>query len=197
MTEVGQPRPIVAVTGGIGAGKSRFCAILGETYGIRVYDCDRAAKRIMAEDEGVKAALCDITGGEAYKGGILQKRVLAAYILASESNKAAVDGIVHPAVAADFMSSGLSWLESAILFGSGFHKRVPVDFTICVSAPVWERARRIMERDGLTHAKAMQWIAMQQPQGEVEALADAVVYNTDGCDLGKRAKEIMGLIGKL
>ena len=36
----------VAVTGGIGSGKSYVCRIFGEK-GIRVYDCDSAAKRLM------------------------------------------------------------------------------------------------------------------------------------------------------
>ena len=37
----------VAVTGGIGCGKSFICQML-EHRGIHVYDCDKAAKRIMS-----------------------------------------------------------------------------------------------------------------------------------------------------
>ena len=37
----------VAITGGIGSGKSYVCTLLGER-GIAVYDCDAAAKRLMA-----------------------------------------------------------------------------------------------------------------------------------------------------
>lgn len=39
----------IAITGGIGSGKSFFCREL-EKRGIKVYDCDAAAKRLMATD---------------------------------------------------------------------------------------------------------------------------------------------------
>ena len=42
-------KSIVAITGGIGAGKSHVCRLLRQR-GIVVYDCDEAAKRLMRED---------------------------------------------------------------------------------------------------------------------------------------------------
>ena len=39
-------RQLIAITGGIGSGKSYVCQLL-EKHGIKVYDCDAAAKRLM------------------------------------------------------------------------------------------------------------------------------------------------------
>lgn len=87
----------------------------------------------MACDEQLQDQLQQLVGKEVYLNGVLQKRVLAAYLLKSEHNKQAVDEIVHPAVAADFLRSDYQWLESAILFDSGFNRRVTFDFVVCVS----------------------------------------------------------------
>ena len=56
--------------------------------------------------------------------GIFNKQELAQFILKSDANRIAVNNIIHPAVAEDFMNSGYDWLESAILFDSGFDKRI-------------------------------------------------------------------------
>ena len=169
-------RQLIAITGGIGSGKSYVCQLL-EKHGIKVYDCDAAAKRLMRTSATLRQQLRQLVGPQVYRGCILQKRVLAEFLLASEANKQAVNEIVHPAVALDFIESGYQWLESAILFDSGFHRRVPFSFVVCVSAPEDVRVQRIMARDGISEAKALEWIHRQMPQEQVEALSDFVVVN--------------------
>lgn len=73
----------VAVTGGIGSGKSYVCRLI-ESRGIKVYDCDSAAKRIMASSDEIKAQLCDVVGDKVLSGGRINKTVLASYLLKSE-----------------------------------------------------------------------------------------------------------------
>ena len=169
-------RPLIAITGGIGSGKSYVCQLL-EKHGIKVYDCDAAAKRLMRTSATLRQQLCQLVGPQVYRGCILQKRVLAEFLLASEANKQAVNEIVHPAVALDFIESDYQWLESAILFDSGFHRRVPFSFVVCVSAPEAVRVQRIMARDGISEAKALEWIHRQMPQEQVEAQSDFVIVN--------------------
>ena len=113
----------IAITGGIGSGKSYVCGLLNER-GLRVYDCDAAARRLMNEDLELQRSLQHLVGEQVFLHGELQKNVLAQYILASEANRQAVNDVVHPAVAADFKQSGYTWLESAILFDSGFARRI-------------------------------------------------------------------------
>lgn len=169
-------RQLIAITGGIGSGKSYVCQLL-EKHGIKVYDCDAAAKRLMRTSAMLRQQLRQLVGPQVYRGCILQKRVLAEFLLASEANKQAVNEIVHPAVACDFIESDYQWLESAILFDSGFHRRVPFSFVVCVSAPEDVRVQRIMARDGISEAKALEWIHRQMPQEQVEAQSDFVIVN--------------------
>jgi dephospho-CoA kinase len=169
-------RQLIAITGGIGSGKSYVCQLL-EKRGIKVYDCDTAAKRLMRTSATLRQQLRQLVGPQVYRGCILQKRVLAEFLLASEANKQAVNEIVHPAVALDFIESDYQWLESAILFDSGFHRRVPFSFVVCVSAPEDVRVQRIMARDGISEAKALEWIHRQMPQEQVEEQSDFVIVN--------------------
>lgn len=169
-------RQLIAITGGIGSGKSYVCQLL-EKHGIKVYDCDAAAKRLMRTSATLRQQLRQLVGPQVYRGCILQKRVLAEFLLASEANKQAVNEIVHPAVARDFIESDYQWLESAILFDSGFHRRVPFTFVVCVSAPEAVRVQRIMARDGISEAKALEWIHRQMPQEQVEGLSNFVIHN--------------------
>lgn len=169
-------RQLIAITGGIGSGKSYVCQLL-EKHGIKVYDCDAAAKRLMRTSATLRQQLRQLVGPQVYRGCILQKRVLAEFLLASEANKQAVNEIVHPAVALDFIESDYQWLESAILFDSGFHRRVSFSFVVCVSAPEAVRVQRIMARDGISEAKALEWIHRQMSQEQVEAQSDFVIVN--------------------
>lgn len=166
----------IAITGPIGSGKSYVCRELAR-HGIDVYDCDAAAKRLMRQDRSLQHALQSLVGEEVYREGTLQKAVLARFILSGERQKQAVNDVVHPAVAIDFEQSGMDWLESAILFESGFHRRTRLDRVVCVTAPEELRIRRVMERDHIDKDKARQWVTAQMPQKEMMAQSDYVIVN--------------------
>lgn len=93
----------IAITGGIGSGKSFVCKRLND-YGIEVYDCDSAAKRLWATDETLQRRLREIVGDDVYINNVLQKRVLAQYLLRSDDNKLTIDNLIHPAVARDYLA---------------------------------------------------------------------------------------------
>ena len=183
----------IAITGGIGSGKSYVCRLLGDR-GITVYDCDAAAKRLMHTSEALQHSLRQLVGADVYDGTQLQKAVLASYILASEANKQAVNDIVHPAVAADFESSGLTWLESAILFDSQIDRRVSFDRVVCVSAPLEVRLARVMSRDGIGRAKALEWVGRQMSQDEVERRSDFVIVNDGSADLDSQLTQLLSAV---
>lgn len=177
-----------AITGGIGSGKSYVCRIL-QDYGIEVYDCDAGAKRLMRSDRTLQRRLSEAVGTEVFPDGILDKAVLAKFLLSSEENNRIVNGIVHPAVADDFACSGMSWLESAILFEADFQKYV--DRVVCVSAPLEVRIQRIMHRDGISHEQAVEWIARQMPQEEKERRSDYVIVNDGVQPLDEQIERIL------
>lgn len=176
---------IVAITGGIGAGKT-FVSEKISSIGIKVYDCDDAAKHIMRSSDEIRQQLCQLIGEDAYTDSILNKSVVARFILKSEANKQSVNAIVHPAVAKDFEKSGLHWLESAILFDSHFNELTHIDFTVCVSAPIETRISRIVIRDAITPEKAKEWIDKQMPQEKMISLSDYVIINDGQHDIDKQ-----------
>ena len=144
---------IIGITGGIGSGKSTIARELVKR-GFAVYDCDREAKRIIAENPDVQKEIIDLLGKEAfiyhlssiiYNTDYVAKRVFADPHLLKELNR-----IVHPAVKADILSSFTShlsplFLESAILFESGLN--LLCNRIIVIDAPEDIRIARTIARD--------------------------------------------------
>lgn len=186
----------VGITGGIGSGKSYVCRLLAER-GIEVYDCDRAAKRLMRESESLRQQLIALIGPEAYEPSEpypLNKKVVAAFLLASESNARALDAIVHPAVFQDFLQSGCQWVESAILYESGLDRLV--DRVVVVTAPQELRIQRVMERDHISREKALEWIGCQMSQEEVIQRADFEILNDGIADLSQQIEKIIDSLSR-
>lgn len=178
-----------AITGGIGSGKSFVCARLA-ARGIEVYDCDRAAKRLINGSPDIRRRLTELIGTGTYTpDGRLDKGVVASFLLASEANTKAIDDIVHPAVAQDFIASGAEWMECALLFQSGFDRLV--DRTIVVTAPESVRINRIMVRDSITEEKAREWLTRQWPQEKVRLLADYEITNDGSLDVDTQLDSIL------
>ena len=169
------------ITGGIGSGKSYVCKLLAQR-GIEVYDCDAAAKRLIRTSPRLRQQLKALIGS-------LDKAAISRFLLANEENQQAVNAIVHPAVFQDFEESGMLWMESAILFESGADKLV--DRVVVVTAPEEIRIGRVMQRDGITREKALQWIARQWPQEQVIARADFEIVNDGQADLNSQIEKLL------
>lgn len=180
----------IAVTGGIGSGKSYVCQLLAQ-HGVKVYDCDSAAKRLMRTSSALQHQLSELVGDEVFPMGVLNKELLSRFIVASEENAHKVNGIVHPAVARDYLDSGCQWLESAILFESGFYTRVHFDYIVCVTAPLDVRISRIMSRDGVRIQRAQEWINRQMPQEDKIAKSHFQIINDGNADLQKQIETIL------
>lgn len=178
----------IGITGGIGSGKSYVCHKLAER-GITVYDCDSAAKRLMRTSPVIMESLTKLIGEGTYTEGRLDKAKVAAFLLASESNAKAIDAIVHPAVAEDFKLSGARWMECAIIYESGFDHLV--DMVVAVTAPESLRLQRVMVRDGITEAKAREWMARQLPQAEVERRCDYTIINDGLHDIDIQIEQLI------
>ena len=172
------------ITGGIGSGKSYVCRLLKER-GIRVYDCDSEAKRMMTSSPTLRRQLTRLIGPETYFKKIiagtrkteylLNKPLIARFLMSSPENAEALEDIVHPAVFDDYLKSGIEWVESAILFESGLNHFV--DRIVVVTAPEEVRIARIMERDSISRDKALEWINRQLPQDYLVSHADCIITN--------------------
>ena len=184
----------VAITGGIGSGKSYVCKLL-QQRGINIYDCDQAAKWLIRTSPDIRRQLTMLIGSEAYlgedgQGGwILNKAVVAQILLGSEANAHAIDDIVHPAVFHDFETSGMQWLESAILYESGMDKLV--NRVIVVTAPQEVRIQRVMQRDGISREKVLEWMSRQWSQDEIRQRADYEIINDGQADLNEQIEQLL------
>lgn len=170
----------VGITGGIGSGKSTLCQLL-TAFGASLYDSDSRAKSLMAEDERLHDALSDEFGAECYNDEGLNRSFLASKVFGDEEALRRLNAIVHPAVRADFrrwaaeQRSEYVILESAILFESGFDSEV--DTTIAVLAPLEERLRRTVERDGVSREDVLRRISHQLSDDELHSRADRTIVN--------------------
>lgn len=184
----------IAITGGIGSGKSYVCKLL-KARGIEVYDCDAGAKHVLATSAEVRRRLTELIGADAYMAdGRFNKAVVASFLLVSEDNKKAINAIVHSAVMDDFISSGKAWMESAILFESGCDRFV--DKVVAVTAPDDVRISRIMMRDNITRAKAQEWIDCQMSQEEIRRRSDFELINDGRQDVESQIEDIINNILK-
>ena len=176
----------IGITGGIGSGKSYVSNLLRQKFGIPVYDCDKEAKRLTAEDEEIRQRLIALVGPEVFAGGGLNKQLLADYLFADVEHASAVNAIIHPIVLLDFEKWAADngqqttvGLESAILYESGFN--ASVDYVLFVDAPEDVRLRRAMLRDNASEAQIRARMKMQRP--ELHRLqADFIIDNSTDND---------------
>ena len=75
---------VIAITGGIGSGKSVVSAIL-RAMGYYVYDSDKEAKRIMHTNASVTALIKTEFGVESYCGESLNRPYLAGIVFGNDA----------------------------------------------------------------------------------------------------------------
>ena len=98
---------IIGITGGIGSGKSTIARALA-ARGYAIYDCDKEAKRIIAEDQEVQQHIIALFGKEAFVNGVYNTAYVASRVFAEPELLKQLNGIVHPAVKADIERSDFS-----------------------------------------------------------------------------------------
>ena len=143
----------VAITGGIGSGKSKVVELLAQR-GVAAYDSDSRAKALMASSPELREQIIECFGSEAYDGEAVNRRYLAERVFNDKEALTKLNAIVHPAVMADFErwaegeEGNYVVMESAILFEAGLEGSF--DATVSVMAPEELRLERAMKRDGAT-----------------------------------------------
>ncbi len=151
---------IIGITGGIGSGKSTIARALA-ARGYAVYDCDKEAKRIIAENKDVQQQIIELLGEEAFEEvpstkGQRTKAYNTAYVaqcvFAEPQLLKKLNEIVHPAVREDIKKIRIKnnelkiiFIESAILQEAGLDTLC--DKIIVVEAPEKVRIERTIARD--------------------------------------------------
>ena len=173
----------IGITGGIGTGKSTICDIFA-LLGIPVYNADKAAKRLMATNEGLKKQLIATFGTAAFTNtGDLDTTYIANKVFTDEKALKHLNALVHPAVLADFdqwcsqQQAPYVLKEAALLIESGSYKQC--DFTILVESPLALRIQRLLSRDNSSEAQIRARIANQLPEEEKAKVANYLLLNDE------------------
>lgn len=142
---------IIAITGGIGAGKSIVSRML-RAIGHDVYDCDSEAKHIMDTSAEIKQLIANEICAEAIEEGMINRQRLAEAVFADAALLDRLNAIVHAHVRADIerwaSTKEIAFVETAILYQSGLDRMVHEVWH--VDAPEAVRTERVMARSGLT-----------------------------------------------
>lgn len=173
----------VALTGGIGTGKSEVARLLA-SYGALVVDADVLAREVVAPGTSGFAEVVAEFGPEVLdpEGGI-DRTALGRVVFADDERRRALEAIVHPRVAqrsADLLAAAPTGsvvvYEVPLLVETGAHER-GYDAVVVVDADDEVRLARL-ERRGLPRQDALARIAAQADRATRLAAADHVVDNS-------------------
>lgn len=173
----------IAITGGIGSGKSVVSRMLG-IMGIPVYDCDSRAKFLMENDIYLRQTLTRLFGEECYDvQGKINRKWLASRIFIDKDAIKRVNDLVHPRVKDDFLRwaaerpENVVAVETAILFESGIND--VVDKTLLVWAGAETCIKRVERRSGMSRQQVLSRINNQMSVDELLLLCDYSIYNDE------------------
>lgn len=156
---------LIAITGGIGSGKSVISDIL-RAMGHKVYDCDTRAKALMDTDESIKDDLINLISIDAVRSDrTIDRKLLSEIVFNNPDALSRLNSIVHKAVRADLRrwrdtsSDKTVWVETAILYASRLDREV--DEVWEVTAPTELRVQRVMKRNSMSREQVLARISSQ------------------------------------
>jgi len=169
---------LIALTGGIGSGKSTVAAgwvRLGATE----IDADLLAREVVEPGEAGLERLVAEFGHEILdKTGHLNRTKLAELSFADSSVRKRVEDILHPLIQALALERTNSNPGSAIVYTIPLfvETQSPLQFdkVVTISCPEEVRVERLVKR-GMTHEDAMRRISAQATDKQREELADLII----------------------
>jgi dephospho-CoA kinase len=175
----------VAVTGGIGSGKSAVGEILQE-LGAVIIDSDELARIVIERGSAGYDQVLAVFGDEILTAGEIDRAKLADLVFAQPDLRKRLEGIVHPLVreaAEEIMKSvpadSVVVNEIPLLFETDGAKRF--DFVIAVQTPIKLRTERLIQR-GMKQYEIDKRIAAQASDEQRAGIAHAVVVNDGSLD---------------
>jgi len=197
---------VIALSGGIGSGKSTVSAML-RALGAVVIDADEIVHRLQAPGAPMVAELAAAFGpGILDAGGALDRKRLGALVFGNPELRRRLNAIVHPKVGIEVArqldearrsGAALVVLDIPLLFESraagarGGASALPFEATVLVYAPRAVQIERTMARDGCSAAEAEARVAAQMPIDDKRALADHVIDN--GGSLADTERQVRAL----
>ena len=193
-----RPWPVaVAITGGIGAGKSEALKAFAR-HGAAVISSDEIVHRLLREDEDVRAALVERFGAGIQRAdGEIDRGLVADIVFADRAKLEWLEELLHPRVSREYLAwrEALSALpdpprlcvtEVPLLYEAGAETRF--DAVVVITAPPELRASR-------TSVRADDRAARLLPDEEKVRRAD-FAYVNDG-SLGELDAFVAGVVDAL
>lgn len=161
----------IAITGGIGSGKSEVCSII-KGAGFPVFSCDEIYARLLSKgvfDSNFKKYF----GEEIFQNGKLNKSKLSGIVFTNKEELEKLNKFTHPKILDCAFESmkvhKLSFLEVPLLFENGFDELF--DGVIVVLRNLNERIKSVVKRSDISTEEAILRIKNQ--------------FNYDNCDFAK------------
>ena len=185
----------VAVTGGIGSGKSTVSSALRER-GAVVADSDRLARDVVAPGTAGLAAIAEAFGaGMIGADGALDRAALAAVVFADPASRSVLEAITHPLVRAEFARIQQGAAADAVVVNdipllTTLAAAATFDLVIGVHADPELRVQRLIGR-GLTEKDARARMGAQLTDDQRAPLCDLLLANDgDQAELVARVESL-------
>ncbi|MFM5856182.1 dephospho-CoA kinase [Aeromonas rivipollensis] len=175
---------VVAITGGIGSGKTtvanQFAAL-----GIEVVDADLIARDVVAPGTPALAAIASHFGPEMLTGqGLLDRRALRERIFSDPAAKSWLNALLHPIIRSEMLrqcaaaSSPYCLLVVPLLVENRLTELA--DRVLVIDVDEATQIERTCRRDGVSREQAQAILASQASRSERLAMADDVLDNQSG-----------------
>ena len=188
----------VALTGGIGSGKSEAGAIFAN-LGAIVVDSDVLAREVIERGSTGFDEVVSAFGDQILKNGEIDRAKLASIVFEDKSKRKTLENIMHPKIREKFEDIARNANSSDILINL-----IPLlvetngaknfDRVIAISAPVDIRKQRLLNR-GMKEHEISKRLDSQVSDIEREKVADFVLINSG--TLGELQSDVEKLYEKL
>lgn len=177
----------VAITGGIGTGKSTVVNFIKEK-GYTVIEADPLAKKLMETDKQIINKIKKQFGNEVYINNKLNTKYLAEKVFSNNESVKIINSIVHPVVIKtinemfenNFKDENIIFVEAALIYEAKMEKYF--DYVIVVYSDLENRISRIKQRDNSKEEEISRRMENQLDDEEKKKKADFVIYNNGSLD---------------
>lgn len=180
---------VIGLTGGIACGKSNLSRAL-RAEGAFIADADEISHELTAAGGRALPMIREAFGDGVFRGEELDRRALADIIFSDGEKLDKLNAILHPMIFEEIgkrLSSheGVCVLEAPLLYECGLEKEC--DEVWCAYIPQKEQVKRVMKRDNVKRAQALERIRSQMPALEKARRADRVIRTSGTKEESARA----------
>ena len=177
----------IAITGGIGSGKSAVCDIF-HSNGYPIFYADNISKEFLSTDKSIKEKILNEFGKESFLNDKPNFKYLSERVFSEELKVKKINSILHPPVIdkikklmnEELKKQTIVFVEAALIYEAEMEDLF--DYIIVVTAPDEIRIQRVIESRGLKKEEAIERISKQIPQERKKKLADFVIENNSTMD---------------